>query len=124
MNNEIYTYKDSLNNIYNLYITNYIAITINGLIVFVSYQGRDRVLQIFKSEYYNYGDDLNNVSNILIENSTIIFNHESLRYEIVLDNDDYHNLKNWIIDCLTPIDIKRNYKLNNIISKLLKKLHI
>ena len=124
MDTKIYSYKDSFNNKYHLYITYYISLTINGLIVFVSYQGRDRVLQLFNSDYYNYGDDLNNVSNILIENNSIIFNHDNLRNEILLEGEDYLKIKNWLIDNLTPIEIKRNYKLNNILYKLLNKLNI
>lgn len=118
---KIYEHTDSLNNTYNLYVNDYISLTINGLIVFVSYQGNYRVQQIFNSDYYNYGDDLNNVSNILIENKSILFNHDSLKNEIYIDGDDFLNLKNWLIECLTPIEIKRLTKIDRLRNKLLNK---
>ncbi|MFA5585361.1 MAG: hypothetical protein WDA02_02285 [Saccharofermentanales bacterium] len=121
MKSEICKYTDSSNNLYNLYISDYISLTINGLIVFVSYQGIDRVNQIFNSDYYNYGDDLNNVSNILIENDSIVFNHKNLKNEIIIDGIEYFRFKNWLITSLVPLEIKRLTKIDRLRNKLLNK---
>lgn len=121
MKSEIYTYNDSSNNLYNLYISDYISLTINDLIVFVSYQGIHRVNQIFNCNYYNYGDDLNNVSNILIENNSIVFNHKNLKNEIIIDGHEYFHFKNWIINLLVPLETKRISKIDRIRNKLLNK---
>ena len=131
MGDKVHIYRDIYGNVYHLYIKfieknsqfdtyiSFISLTINGNIVFGSFQSYDRVINIFESEYYNYGDDLNNVSVIIIDKNSIKFDIITNK-QTELSGDDFISFKNWLIEKITPISVKREYKLN----KLLKKINV